>query len=218
DIAGAGSLPVGSLVFDDRIVQTVRDAEARLAPTAFTAGLVDALLAHYRPGVSPAEAMAGWLDTLMGTHGLVVFDASDPSAKPLAAGVFRHEIEHPCEAARLAREAGARMQAAGHAAQIDPADDLVCLFRVDDQGRWPVRHRDGRFTVGDREVPRAALLADVESHPEYFSPNVLLRPVVQDVLFPTVCYVGGPAELAYHAQLGRVYAAFDVPAPLVASR
>jgi len=54
-------------------------------------------------------------------------------------------------------------------------------------------------------VALPALLAELEREPAHFSPNVLLRPVVQDALLPTVAYVGGPAELAYFAQAAAVY-------------
>jgi uncharacterized protein YllA (UPF0747 family) len=58
----------------------------------------------------------------------------------------------------------------------------------------------------------------VRSRPDEFSPNVLLRPIVQDTLFPTVCYVPGPNELGYLAQLRDVYRAFGVPMPLMQPR
>ena len=58
----------------------------------------------------------------------------------------------------------------------------------------------------------------MRQHPERFSPNVLLRPLVQDTLFPTVCYVAGPNELAYLASLEGVYEAFGVPMPLIHQR
>jgi uncharacterized protein YllA (UPF0747 family) len=51
-----------------------------------------------------------------------------------------------------------------------------------------------------------------------FSTSALLRPLVQDTLFPTAAYVGGPAEVGYFAQLGPLYALFDLPQPLVALR
>ena len=62
------------------------------------------------------------------------------------------------------------------------------------------------------------MVARARAHPEAFSPNVLLRPIVQDTLFPTICYVAGPNELAYLAQLRGVYEAFGVPMPLMHPR
>ena len=64
----------------------------------------------------------------------------------------------------------------------------------------------------------SALLEEVEQAPQHFSPNVLLRPIVQDTLFPTICYVAGPNELAYLGQLREVYTHFDVPMPLMYQR
>ena len=64
----------------------------------------------------------------------------------------------------------------------------------------------------------SALLEEVEQAPQHFSPNVLLRPIVQDTLFPTICYVAGPNELAYLGQLRDVYGHFDVPMPLMYQR
>jgi bacillithiol synthase len=80
--------------------------------------------------------------------------------------------------------------------------------------------RDGdAFIVGDdQRVPVSVLVDQARQRPETFSPNVLLRPVVQDTLFPTVCYVAGPNELAYLAQLRGVYDAFGLPMPLMHPR
>jgi uncharacterized protein YllA (UPF0747 family) len=59
---------------------------------------------------------------------------------------------------------------------------------------------------------------DAKARPGTFSPNVLLRPIVQDALFPTICYVAGPSELAYLGQLRAVYEQFGVPMPLMFPR
>jgi bacillithiol biosynthesis cysteine-adding enzyme BshC len=219
DLPGSGVLPVGSLTFDATIAGSIDDLAAKLAPSEFTEPLLETLRTHYRAGTNPAAACAGWLDALLGAEGLVVFEASDPAAKRIAASVFAREFASPCATARMAREAGDRMTRAGHAPQIVPADDVVCVFRMDDNnGRLAIRCRDAQFVVGDREMSADDLRADAEAHPERFSANVLLRPIVQDTLFPTVCYVAGPSELAYHAQLGDIYRSFGVEAPLVACR
>jgi uncharacterized protein YllA (UPF0747 family) len=85
-------------------------------------------------------------------------------------------------------------------------------------GREGVRFNGDRATIGERETTMAALVAEAKENPERFSPNVLLRPVVQDTLFPTICYVAGPNELAYLGQLREVYTHFNVPMPLMYQR
>jgi uncharacterized protein YllA (UPF0747 family) len=93
----------------------------------------------------------------------------------------------------------------------------VSLFYLN-AGRESVRYSGERATIGDRETTIATLAQEVERSPEHFSPNVLLRPIVQDSLFPSICYVAGPNELAYLGQLRDVYAQFDVPMPLMYQR
>jgi uncharacterized protein YllA (UPF0747 family) len=58
----------------------------------------------------------------------------------------------------------------------------------------------------------------LESDPSAFSAGVLLRPLTQDHLLPTAAYVGGPAEIAYHAQIGPSYAHFGIPRPVLVPR
>ncbi len=163
-----------------------------------------------------SEAFATWLESLLGRLGLVVHDSSDPGAKASAAGIFTRELESP-QTARLALAQGAALTALGYHAQVVPHEDSVALFALDG-ARQPVRTRNGAFVVGDTVVSAAELVERSRRHPERFSPNVLLRPVVQDTLFPTVCYVAGPSELAYQGELGPVYERFGVPQPLVAPR
>jgi bacillithiol biosynthesis cysteine-adding enzyme BshC len=218
DLDGAGVRPVSSLVLDAGINDALTELEQTLAPTEFTGDLMAGLRAWYRPGVGVAAAFAGWIETLLGPHGLVVFEAGDPAAKPLVSDVFCRELDHPGRTASLAREAGAEMLRFGHQPQVEPADDSVGLFVVDQSGRHPVKRQDGQFTVGEAVSTPAALRAEVQSSPERFSPNVLLRPIVEETLFPTACYVGGPSELAYHAQLKGVYRAFGVEPPLLYPR
>jgi bacillithiol biosynthesis cysteine-adding enzyme BshC len=217
DLAGAGTNPVATLRFDDQIEDAINALESALAPTEFTSDVMARLRVHYRAGAGVAAAFASWLDELLGPHGLVVYDASDPHAKPLAAGLFVGELRNPRTAA-LAREAGQAMAKLGHAPQVDPALDGVGLFYMDGGGRRAIKRAGADYLIGQIKRPAADLVAEAEYHPERFSPGVLFRPLVQDVVFPTVCYVGGPSELAYQAQLGGVYRAFHVEPPLLHPR
>src|SRR5262249_59851145 len=95
--------------------------------------------------------------------------------------------------------------------------DNVSLFSID-AGRAPIKRQGDRLVIGERTSDSAALAKAASTTPASFSPNVLLRPIVQDTLFPTICYVAGPSELAYLGQLRGVYEQFGVPMPLMFPR
>ena len=206
-----------AVALEDSIRKTVNELRTVLPPTEFTAEVTAALHESYAPGERLVEAFARWLELLFGHHGLVVFDASDPAAKPFVRSLFEREVRSPGRTTALAAQAGAELAALGYHAQASPAPGSVALFRLDG-ARQTIRAVDGSFTTGDRTVDAQTLLADIETDPARFSPNVLLRPIVQDTLLPTVAYVAGPNELAYLGQLRRIYEAFEVPMPVIYPR
>jgi bacillithiol synthase len=214
---GAGEQPVASLTLDGRIDGALDALASSLTRSDFTDWLMDGLRAHYRPGVGMADAFARWLEGLLGPHGLVVFDSSDPAAKQLAAPVFIRELATPGRTAALAADAGDALAARGHEPQVTPHPDSVALFHLGD-GRRAIRRQGDHYLAGDLSFTAETLAREAEAHPERFSPNVLLRPIVQDTLFPTICYVAGPSELAYLGQLGGVYEHFGLPMPLMYPR
>ena len=217
DPPGAGGGPVARVCLDDSARSALDALAATVQATEFTPGLLETLGKAYRPGAGMADAFGQWLESVLGPEGLVVFDSSDPAAKPLASAIFARELEHPGETSRLANEAGAALEAGGYHAQVTAQDGAVALFHLD-EAREAIRHHDGTFHIGERTETKDALLNCVRSRPDEFSPNVLLRPIVQDTLFPTVCYVAGPNELGYLAQLRGIYGAFGVPMPLMQPR
>lgn len=214
---GAGELPVAALTLDADIDRAIADLQQALQPTEFTQEIVAALREAYRPGAGMAEAFARWMDRLLGPLGLIVFESADPAAKPFAADLFARVLSDPGHVARLAVESGEAMRRKGHDPQVVPQSDAVALFRLNG-GRKSIRLREGQFLVDDEPVARETLVAEARTAPHTFSPNVLLRPVVQDTLLPTVAYVSGPSELAYLGQLKQVYELFGVPMPLIYPR
>ncbi|HUF24506.1 MAG TPA: bacillithiol biosynthesis cysteine-adding enzyme BshC [Vicinamibacterales bacterium] len=204
---GAGERRSGDIVLDERIAGVVDALFAALPSTEFSAGLRAAVARCYEPGRSMAEAYARLIEHLLGRHGLVVFESADAAAKPLARELFAGELRHPGRSSRLAAAAGDRSRALGFPPQVVPVEGSPALFQLT-PAREAIR------------VPfdGAALAGDALAHPERFSPNVLLRPVVQDWIFPNIAYVAGPGELAYHGQLEGIYKALGVPRPLVYPR
>jgi bacillithiol biosynthesis cysteine-adding enzyme BshC len=214
---GAHQLPVARVCLDATAETAVAALQAALPGTEFTSGLVDQLRQTYREGASMVEAFSRWLDAVLGALGLVVFDSSDPAAKPLVAPLFAAEVDHAGATGRLAADAGAALAARGYHVQVSPSEGSLALFHLDG-GRQAIRKHGTGFQWGDQTISAADLRARILQAPAEFSPNVLLRPLAQDTLFPTVCYVAGPNELAYLGQLRGIYRAFGIPMPLVHQR
>lgn len=214
---GAGERPVAALRLDDRVEHTLDELAAALGESEFSDSLMTSLRAAYRPGAGMADAFARWLETILGPHGLVVYDSSDPAAKPLVADLFARELAGSGRTSTLAEQAGEAMRARGHEPQVTPQPDSIALFHCDG-ARRPIRRQNDGLVAGDHTFSVDDLTARARTSPEQFSPNVLLRPLVQDTLFPTICYVAGPSELAYLGQLRGVYESFGVPMPLMYPR
>lgn len=204
---GAGDRRSGDVTLDARVTATIDALFAAMPATAFTPELRSVITRCYEPGRSMAEAYARFIEHLLGRHGLVVFESADPAAKPLARELFAEELRHPGRSSALAAAAGERSRALGFPPQVVPVEGSAALFCL-----TPSREAIRVPFDGD------PLAEDAMRTPEQFSPNVLLRPVVQDWMFPNIAYVAGPGELAYHGQLEDIYKAFHVPRPLVYPR
>jgi bacillithiol biosynthesis cysteine-adding enzyme BshC len=205
--AGAGHTSICQIALGADINAALEELAATLPQTEFTTDLLDDLKKAYAPGVTMSDAFARLLDRLLGDLGVIVFECSDPTAKPLVSDIFAHELRHPGRTWELADQAGQRLTSSGYHTQVEGSTQHgTALFRINSV----------RTPIDAAEAP--ALEQAARTRPEMFSPNVLLRPVVQDALFPTVCYVSGPNELAYLGQLRGVYEHFGVPMPLMCPR
>ena len=214
---GVDPAPVATVRLDDSILTALDELEQLLPVTDFRSWLLADLRRAYAPGVGIADAFGRWIETTLGERGLVVYDSSDPASKPIVSPVFTRELTMPGQTAKLASLTGTDLIARGYHAQVHAQDDSLALFHLEN-GRRAIRQQDGQFVVGDRQYPTATLVEQATTRPVGFSPNVLLRPIVQDTLFPTICYVAGPNELAYLGQLRNVYQHFGVPMPLMYPR
>jgi bacillithiol biosynthesis cysteine-adding enzyme BshC len=217
DPPGAGEGPVARVQLGDTVSVATSSLASTIPTTEFSPELLDAVRRAYRPGVGMAQAFGAWLESLLGPRGLVVFDASDRAAKPLVSEVFAREIDHVGETSRLAAAAGAALTERGYHAQVTPQEGHAALFHLGG-GRESIRLQGEQFMIGQSAGTKEATLERVRAQPAEFSPNVLLRPIVQDTLFPTCCFVAGPNELGYLAQLRDIYEAFEVPMPLIHQR
>ncbi len=170
--------------------------------------LLGLLRAEWRAGRRVADAFAATLAHLFADEGLLILDPRVEPVARAAAPLYRRALVEAEAIAGDLRARGEALRAAGFAEQV-PVREASLLFH----------HRDG--ATGERFRAGAAdpeLLALLEGDPLRFSTSALLRPIVQDALLPTVAAVGGPAELAYFAQIGPLYRRFGVAQPMAIPR
>ncbi|MCL6482155.1 MAG: bacillithiol biosynthesis cysteine-adding enzyme BshC [Firmicutes bacterium] len=172
----------------------------------------------YRTGETYGSAFARLFARLLHGRGLVLLDPLEPRLHALTMPLYRRAIEQSRElrTALLARSRA--LEAAGFHPQVKVSETGTVLFMNQDGQRIPLRQRGELFTASGRSFRASQLLDLLDADPTAFTPNVLLRPVVQDWLLPTAAYVGGPAELAYFAQVEVLYRQLGVRMPAVVPR
>ena len=212
--------PVGRVTLCEGIGQTIDELVAQLAPSEFTPALERDLRESYAEGVGFAEAFLRLMARLFHQYGVVLLDPLDEELKQVAAPLYAEAIGKSSEIARALVGRSRELVESGYHAQIHVSEDMVPLFIMDEGRRSALTQQDGRFTVkgSDRSFSSEELVELAGRCPSCFSPNVTLRPVVQDYLLPTAAYIGGPAEIAYFAQLRAVYETLERQEPCVLPR
>jgi len=213
-----GGLPAWKIALDATITGLVSELGQSLPPSLFRDELVALVGASYRPGATLSSAFARFLSSLL--PDLVVLDPADPVLKALTVPVLSREITESSPTSRLAMEAGRALLAAGYHQQVPVRPGFLNLFVLMEGERRALRVANGHVEVrglGRRLTPDEARRM-LEREPVDWSPGVLLRPLAQDALLPTAAYVGGPAEIAYHAQIGPSYPHFAIPRPVIMPR
>jgi uncharacterized protein YllA (UPF0747 family) len=134
--------------------------------------------------------------------------------------LLAREIREGSPTSRLALETGEKLLAAGYHQQVPVRPGFLNLFVVMAGERRALSVEDATVEVRGlgRRMSVEEALRELESNPADWSPGALLRPVIQDALLPTAAYMAGPAEIAYHAQIGSAYAHFGVPRPVLLPR
>jgi bacillithiol synthase len=207
---GVPGAPVSDVRLGDEILPVVEEAASLLGDSEASKLLRES----YRAGESLGTAFARFFARLFGAWGVILLDASDAELHRVAAPIYHAAIEHAedLDGALLTR--GQALEKAGYSQQVKVTPSSVLLFTQREGARTAIHRRingsnQAEFIIGGEpggdKLSADELLDRITTTPDNFSPNVLLRPVVQDYLLPTLAYAGGAAEAAYFAQAGAVY-------------
>jgi bacillithiol biosynthesis cysteine-adding enzyme BshC len=198
---GQRNAPVGSIRFSTEIDQLVAEAAQLLGESPY----VDDLQASYRTGETFGSAFGKLFARVFRDYQLIFIDPLDADLHRIVAPVYARAIEDAEVIDRELLERGKQLRDAGYHEQVKVTGESTLLFCLEGGERTVIHRGNGGFFIGTRKIAREELVARVKAHPEQFSPNALLRPVVQDYLLPTVAYFGGAAEVAYFAQASVAY-------------
>ncbi|MHB9022806.1 MAG: bacillithiol biosynthesis cysteine-adding enzyme BshC [Armatimonadota bacterium] len=157
------------------------------------------------------------LARLFSGMGLVVCDPRLPELRAQAAEVFRRELSHPLASTAAVNERARELRRLGYHAMLTKPADLCNLFMANGIRRR-VSYQDGQFFIEGKACREHELLSLLDSNPERFIPNAVLRPVVQEYLFGSAGFVAGPGELGYWAELSPVFKELHVNMPPVIVR
>lgn len=207
--------PLGPEV--ERILESLA---ADLPASEFRDATLDWLRRHYRPHATVAGSFGGALAELLAPVGVAVLDSTHPTVKRAAA---RHLVRALGLARELDRDLGHRaeeLRLAGADPRVPVGDGATLVMLEGAQGRDRLMIDEGGFiTRRGRERFTLAVLQNIAAaEPQRLSPNVLLRPVLESALLPTVAYLAGPGELSYLALTPPVYERMRIPRQLALPR
>lgn len=208
---------VGNLKLEASINSFLDELDKNLRKTDFKDNIMDRLRSAYTEGKTFKQAFKELLFWMFDKSGLVIFDPQDKAVKNHLVSIFRKEIAGFRQHSEKVIEVSAVLEEMYHAqVKVRP----INLFYTFEEGRYLIEpvENDYRLRGKRKRFTYEEIMKLVDTEPEKFSPNVLLRPVCQDYILPTAFYVGGPSEIAYFAQVRPLYETFDVEPPIVYPR
>jgi bacillithiol biosynthesis cysteine-adding enzyme BshC len=164
-----------------------------------------------------ADAVRCYMHELFGTEGLICLDADDTSLKRLFLPVIREELTAPKSAA-LVSETTAKLAKLGYHTPLNARE--INLFYLADNQRERIVKQGENFNVLNTDIyfTEQEILDLADTNPEHFSPNVVLRPLYEEIILPNLAYIGGPSEVPYWMQLKEVFDHYNVTFPLLIPR
>jgi bacillithiol synthase len=209
--ANAGQ-PVGRIPLGPASSEIVREASDILERQG------SPLLAHilrdsYAPGETYGSAFAKMFARIFTGRGLILLEPLDPELHRIAAAIYERAAKDRDTLNESLLQRGKDLDKAGYPAQVKVTSKSTLLFYMgesgdesgENRGRQVVSSTATGFQAGTKSWTRDEFIRLTTAEPHKFSPNALLRPVLQDFLLPTVAYIGGSAEISYFAQSEVVY-------------
>jgi bacillithiol biosynthesis cysteine-adding enzyme BshC len=162
-----------------------------------------------------ADATRFLANALFGEYGLVILDADDQDLKRTFIPYIKEELTQQTSHKKVL-ETIEKLK--NYTIQVNPRE--INLFYMEDDLRERIIFENKKYTVNNTQIEfsETEIIALLENHPEKFSPNVIMRPLYQEVILPNLCYIGGGGEIAYWLELKSFFDAVNVTFPILLLR
>lgn len=207
---------VGRMKIDKALIKLLDDIEGEIAVHPYGTEIIGLMKACYKEGITIELATFKLINALFGEYGLIVLLPDDTDYKkafiPVVERELKEQFSHKIvEATVTGFPKAYKVQAGGR--------DLN-MFYLKDEARERIEKRNGQYSVVNTQYSFAEqdIVEELKTNPERFSPNVILRPVFQEMILPNIAFVGGGGEVAYWLELKNVFADLKVPFPVLILR
>jgi bacillithiol biosynthesis cysteine-adding enzyme BshC len=162
-----------------------------------------------------ADATRHLANTLFGSYGLVIVDADHSELKRNFIPFVKEELLNQ-SSHKLVLETAEKLK--NYTVQVNPRE--INLFYIENDLRERIILENGKYKVNNTKIEfsKNEIISLLENNPEKFSPNVIMRPLYQEVILPNLCYIGGGGEIAYWLELKSFFDAVKITFPMLLVR
>ena len=188
-----------------------------LDQTDFSTRLMDDIRACYRSDKTFGKAFSELLMTYFGKHGLLIAGSLNTDVKTSCKHLLKTAVTSRKDITEALDDTTYALKEAGYHDQVQVQPSNL-FYNTESGERIKLQFTGDTWSIPGKKWTEEELLNSIESQPESFSPNVFLRPILQDYILPVAAYVGGPGEIAYYAQMKEFYGCFGFKMPIILPR
>jgi bacillithiol biosynthesis cysteine-adding enzyme BshC len=162
-----------------------------------------------------ADATRFLANSLFSSYGLVIIDADDADLKRALIPFVKNELENQTSFKEVQKSIESLSD---YNVQVNPRE--INLFYIEDKLRERIIFENDKYIVNNTKISfsKEEILKLLENNPEKFSPNVIMRPLYQEIILPNLCYIGGGGEIAYWLELKGFFEAVNITFPILLVR
>ncbi|MDQ6763383.1 MAG: bacillithiol biosynthesis cysteine-adding enzyme BshC [Bacteroidota bacterium] len=207
---------VGRMKVDDKLINLIDEISGRLSVEKYGKEIIDVLKEYFKKDYTIEHATFLLVHHLFKTYGLIVLLPDKAAYKKAMHSIFEDDLfnNKPSEiVSETSKKLSEKYKVQAHPREIN-------LFYLKDNIRNRIVEVKDKFVVHETELvfTKDELQKELEEHPEYFSPNVILRGLLQEIILPNIAFIGGGGELAYWLELKDLFLYYEVPFPVLILR